>query len=188
MAIRTGKGDKGYTELPFRRSISKNSPEISAMGDLDELNAHLGFVKCRIRRKKEEAILEQVQHHIIKMISEISVGHTTKKKFGLLLTKHDTEWIKLVIRDLEQKVKLKNCFSLPGSGELSALLDVARAVARRAERSVVGLFENDKTRNAHILTYLNCVSDVLFILARERAKNFQKHTARKTRRKPQRKA
>ncbi|MGB3082361.1 MAG: ATP:cob(I)alamin adenosyltransferase, partial [Candidatus Omnitrophota bacterium] len=99
-----------------------------------------------------------------------------KRKHGTILKKADADWAESVVYELEGKVKLKNYFYTPGENELSALIDIARTVARRAERSVVGLFKKEKLKNEYILSYLNCISDILFILAR---KSGQKKRAKK---------
>jgi len=170
MSIRSGKGDEGFTDLPFQRVINKDSAEIRALGDLDELLSYLGMVKCKIKSRKDKDLLENIQRAVSVIASEISVPPDKKKKLGMLLGKEHTDWIKKTAYKLEQKAKINNCFQLPGDGELSAFFDITRAVARRAERSTVNLLRKDKAANKNILTYLNCVSDILFILARSKAK------------------
>ena len=179
MGVRSGRGDKGFTDLSFHKRISKDSADIRTMGDLDELNSYLGLVKSRIRSRKRKAVLEKIQHAVYIIISEIVIGSEKNKKLGTLLKKEDADWIKSVLYELERKVKIESHFYLPGGGELSATLDITRTVARRAERSVVGLFRKGKIRNAHILSYLNCISDVLFIMAREKPREKRK-TPKKT--------
>ena len=171
MAIRSGRGDKGYTDLAFNKRVSKDSYDIRVLGDLDEMNGYLGLVKCKTRTKKYRDILERMQHAIFQISTEIAVGHEKKTKLGPILKKTDADWIKKVIVELETKIELEHCFKLPGSTELSAITDVARAVARRAERSVVRLFQKDKIKDYTVITYLNCVSDVLFMMAREKSRS-----------------
>ncbi|MBD3427293.1 MAG: cob(I)yrinic acid a,c-diamide adenosyltransferase [Candidatus Omnitrophica bacterium] len=180
MVIRSGKGDEGFTELHFSKHIGKESLDIRAIGDLDELNSFLGLIKAKTRSRKEKKMLEHIQLALVIIASEISIGAEKKKKHGILLKKEDTDWIKQRIYDLEKDTKIENCFRLPGECEQSALCDVARAVARRAERSVVELFHKDKVKDEFILSYLNCISDILFILARKKAK---KRAARRKKRK-----
>ncbi len=165
--VRSGKGDKGYTDLFFRHRISKDSPDIRAIGNLDELNCYLGLIRSKIRTRKDKAIVEKIQRAVLIITSEIAVGAEKKEELGLLLKKDDAVWIKSVLYELETKVPLERCFYLPGSGELSAYIDVARSVARRAERSVVGLFRKEKVKDEYVISYLNCISDVLFIMARK---------------------
>jgi len=166
MIIRTGRGDKGMTDLWGHKRVSKSSAAICAIGELDELNCFLGIVKLKTRSRKDRAIIERIQHGVSSMASEIMIGHERRKKLGPLLKKDDADWINMAVCRLEQNVKIRKCFYFPGDGELSVLFDIARAVARRAERSVVKAIRRDKARNDNILSYINCVSDVLFILAR----------------------
>jgi len=154
------------TDLWGHKRVSKSSVAICAIGELDELNCFLGIVKVKTRSRKDRAIIERIQHGISSMASEIMIGHERRKKLGPLLKKEEADWINMVVCRLEQKVKIRKCFYLPGDGELSVFLDTARAAARRAERSVVKAIRKDKGRNDNILSYINCVSDVLFILAR----------------------
>ncbi len=168
MGIRTGKGDKGRTALSLRKRISKDSIEIEALGDLDELNTFIGLARSKTRSRKEKALLENIQNTLFRISSEIVVGSEKRKKMGELLKQDDVEWIKIIVSKLSQKVSLDSCFYVPGDNELSALLDVARAVARRAERRVVALFDKGKLTNDYLLVYLNCLSDVFFLLAREK--------------------
>ncbi|MGB2660902.1 MAG: cob(I)yrinic acid a,c-diamide adenosyltransferase [Candidatus Omnitrophota bacterium] len=176
MSIRTGKGDKGFTSLLFKGHVSKDSPFIKAVGNLDELNSQLGLIKAKVRSRGEKDLLERIQRAVYVISSEIAIGTEEKRKHGTILKKADADWAESVVYELEGKVKLKNYFYTPGENELSALIDIARTVARRAERSVVGLFKKEKLKNEYILSYLNCISDILFILAR---KSGQKKRAKK---------
>ncbi|MFH1552027.1 MAG: cob(I)yrinic acid a,c-diamide adenosyltransferase, partial [Candidatus Omnitrophota bacterium] len=154
--------------LSFERSESKASADICVIGDLDELNSYLGLIRSKTKSQKDKIIVERMQRALTKIVLEITVGTEKKTKLGALLTKDDADWIKNVVRRLEKRAKLESCFILPGEGEFSAFLDIARAVARRAERSVVGLLQEEKVKNDNILSYLNCISDILFIMAREK--------------------
>ncbi|MFH1846042.1 MAG: cob(I)yrinic acid a,c-diamide adenosyltransferase [Candidatus Omnitrophota bacterium] len=166
MGVRSGKGDKGFTDLVFHRHISKDSSDMRAIGDLDELNSFLGLIRCKVRSRKDKIVLEKIQRTICVIISEIAVGEEKKKKMGCLLAQKDAVWIKKTEAEYEKKRNLDACFCLPGGSELSAYLDIVRSVARRAERSVVGLLHGEKSKNENILIYLNCISDILFIMAR----------------------
>ncbi|MFH1837871.1 MAG: cob(I)yrinic acid a,c-diamide adenosyltransferase [Candidatus Omnitrophota bacterium] len=167
MSVRSGKGDGGFTDLPFHKIIEKDSSEIRALGDLDELMSFLGLLKSKLRSGINKDLIEGLQKDIFVIASEIAGSIDKKKKSGILLGKTRVDRIKKTVSDLEKKIKIKGGFYLPGTGELSAFFDVNRAVARRAERSVVSLLQNDKFFNRNILTYMNCISDVLFLLARK---------------------
>ena len=131
------------------------------------------------RDKEFENFFKEHQNTLFRISSEIVVGAEKRKKMGSLLTKDDAEWIKTVVYQLDQKVRPESCFHVPGSSEISSLLNVARAVSRRAERSVVALFAKDKLKNDHLLVYLNCVSDVLFLMAGENVVKKKRKTAGK---------
>jgi cob(I)alamin adenosyltransferase len=169
MGIRTGKGDKGFTSLLFHKRVSKDSLHVRAIGDLDELNSYLGLIKSKIRPRKERAALEILQRAVSTITSETAVSGEKKKKLGHLLSREDVHWAESFLYELEQRTKVKEYFYVPGASEVSAFIDIARAVSRRAERSVVALFRKEKIRNDNILAYLNCLSDILFVLAREKS-------------------
>ncbi|MDP8298678.1 MAG: cob(I)yrinic acid a,c-diamide adenosyltransferase [Candidatus Tantalella remota] len=179
MSSRTGNGDKGFTEVSFHKKVSKSSAVIHAIGDLDELSSYLGLVKSKIKSNKEKNVLEKMQHAVSTIASEISVGADKRKKLGHLLGKDETDWIEKTLIDLERKAVMKSSFHLSGEGEISALLDVARSVARRAERSVVVLFCEGDMKNGRVMSYLNCLSDVLFVMARRKAASERRVKARR---------
>ena len=179
MGVRSGKGDKGYTELAFKDRIRKDSPDMRALGDLDELMSYLGLIKVKIPSKKYKTIIETIQRIVSTTASEIAIENEKKRKLGDLLTKKESDWIQKILFELESKVKIKSCFHMPGINAISAHIDIARAVARRAERSVVALFHKDKMKNNNILLFLNCVSDILFIMAREQSQLVKKKNKRK---------
>ena len=174
MNIRSGRGDRGYTELLSEERVSKDSDAIQAIGDLDELNAYIGLVKCRTKIKKFKEILENIQKTLGVIASEIAVGAPKRKKLGLLVKKEHADWMENIVNELENTTLVECHFSLPGEDELSALFDITRAVARRTERSIVGLFRRGKIENDYILSYLNCLSDILFIVPRAIARKRKK--------------
>lgn len=180
MSIRSGKGDKGYTDLSFKKGVSKDALELEAIGDLDELSSYLGLIKSKVKSRSEKGMLEKIQHALSIIATEISVGVDKRKRMGNLIKDEDTDWINKAVHLLEQKAKLKSSFYLPGEGEVSAFFDIARSVARRAERSAVTLYRKEKIKNEAILVYLNCVSDLLFVVARKKAHSERKVKVRKT--------
>ncbi|MFH1879024.1 MAG: cob(I)yrinic acid a,c-diamide adenosyltransferase [Candidatus Omnitrophota bacterium] len=179
MDMRSGKGDKGFTDLPFRKRISKDSADIRVLGELDELNGYLGLIKSLIKNRKDKAVIERIQNLLGCAASEIAVGTEKKRKLGLLLKQEDSDWAACLIYEMEQTVKKENNFSLPGQNPISAFMDIARSVARRADRAVVGLFKKEHIRNDNILTFMNCISDILFLFARKYSGKRQKNKAKK---------
>ena len=124
-------------------------------------------------------IIERIQRAVHIIASEIAIGSEKKKKGGPLLTQKDTDWAESVIYELATDKNLEDCFSLPGgTDELTAFFDIARAVARRAERNVVALLQKKKDKNPFILAYLNCISDILFLIPKKKAKTKVRKTKR----------
>lgn len=170
MGIRSAKGDGGMTGLLSSLRVSKDSDEVHAIGDLDELNSYLGLVKAISRSKKQKNRIETLQRGICVAASEISISSEDKQKHGLLFKKSLADAAQTMLFDVEDKVCLGHEFYIPGDNEVSAHFDVARTIARRAERSVIAYFDKAKYVNENILMYLNCLSDILFVMARTAGK------------------
>ena len=167
MTIRSGMGDYGFTNLIFKTGVSKDSVDFSALGDLDELNAYLGLIKAKTGKQNGKDLIERIQRDIIVIASELAIGQEKMKENGAILDDKEIQWLESVMCELENKVDTKDRFYLPGDNELSAVIDITRTVARRAERSVVRLLHEHREENSHLLKYLNCISDVLFLMARD---------------------
>lgn len=173
MTLYTGKGDKGTTKvLDSNARFSKNSELAEALGTLDELNSFLGLCKVKARAVQEGSIaigrkmesiselLREVQGNLFITQAELAGAkkHLTKKKVKRLEVLTDA---------IERELPPIKGFTVAGGTELSALLDVSRTLARRAERRIVGVHDA-KMRAVHADTraYLNRLSSLLFALAR----------------------
>lgn len=174
MRIRTTRGDRGLTDLIFKKRISKNSPEIWALGDLDELMTQLGIVKVKLRSKKDREIIGKMQEAIHMISSEIAIGPDTRMKDVSFLSGKDLSWMESVIFEYEKNIHITHWFHLPGKNEAAAFIDMARTVARRAERSVLRLFHDRIDEKGLMLSYMNCISDVLYLMAREKEEGGKK--------------
>lgn len=159
----TGKGDGGTTKAfgQNQTRISKASELPEALGSLDELNAFLGFVKMRsIDAPRIRDILKNTQEQLFIVQAEIA-GADKRLAVG------SVERIEQIVNDIEKEIPPLKGFSIAGGTELSALLDVARTLSRRAERRVVAIIDSglrdvsDETK-----AYMNRLSSLLFALAR----------------------
>lgn len=169
----TRKGDTGTTRaLDTAGRVSKASALPEALGTLDELNSHIGFARAITRRQPTsplpvngrklsvEALLKEVQENLF--IVQAELAGAPKK-----ITKQKVARAELVTDTIEKAIPPITGFSIAGGTELSALLDVTRTIARRAERRTVAVHEaNLRTLSTHTLAYLNRLSSVLFALAR----------------------
>jgi len=149
--IYTRGGDRGETSLGDGSRVSKLDPRVAALGDVDELNSLVGWAGG----------LERVQNELFDLGADLSVPFLPGD--GRLRVTDDA------IGRLEEEIDAANealpelkSFVLPGGSERAARLYLARAVCRRAERTVLGLSDG----NPLAAVYLNRLSDLLFVLAR----------------------
>ena len=157
--VYTKTGDKGDTGLSTGLRVRKTSPQIHAIGDVDELNSVIGMVASYEMPSDLKEALVYIQHQLFNVGAELN---NADLKF---MNKH-------IVKELEEKIDsynktlpaLKN-FILPGGGHASATCHLARTVCRRAERSVVMLTE-ELNLNPELQIYLNRLSDFLFIACR----------------------
>lgn len=176
----TGKGDKGKS-IVGKKKIDKTSIEIEALGDLDELNSLLGIVRHRMLDKRFKEIILDVQENLFIIQANVAGSMLARRSFsGGGVSKFKPPEFKdlkikeleKIIDNLERKIKPAKKFIIPGAMEKSAWLDYARAVSRRAERSVLRFSKNYKLRTTdykldpNILAYLNRLSSLFFALAR----------------------
>lgn len=163
MALFTGKGDGGTTKTfgCDQQRISKSSELPEALGSLDELNAFLGFTK--VRAMGNARIVESL-HDIQETLFIVQAQIAGADK---LIAEGKVAQVEEVVNAIEKEIPPLKGFSIAGGTELSALLDVCRTLARRAERRLVGLAD------AHIRellpetrAYMNRLSSLLFALSR----------------------
>lgn len=157
--IATRTGDDGTTGLGDNTRVSKNSARPHAMGDVDELNSHIGLLLCETLPEDVRAVLIDVQHELFNLGGEISIPSYELLKDDALLRLDEA-----LARYNEQLPRLLE-FILPAGTRAASQAHICRTVARRAERSVVALQEVETLRAAP-RQYLNRLSDLMFVLAR----------------------
>lgn len=158
-AIATRTGDNGTTGLGDNQRVSKNSLRVHAMGEVDELNSHIGVLLCEDMPAGVRDLLVEVQHQLFNLGGELSIpGFELLKPAALLV-------LDQALADHNETLPRLQEFILPAGTRAAALAHVCRTVARRAERHVVALGQvealNDTPRQ-----YLNRLSDLMFVLAR----------------------
>ncbi|TFY98039.1 cob(I)yrinic acid a,c-diamide adenosyltransferase [Ramlibacter rhizophilus] len=157
--IATRTGDDGTTGLGNNTRVPKDSPRIQALGDVDELNSHIGLLLCEAMPEGVRELLVQVQHELFNLGGELSIP-------GFELLKDDAV-LALDEALAEHNARLPKLeeFILPAGTRAAAQAHVCRTVARRAERAVVAVGAAEPLREAP-RQYLNRLSDLLFVLAR----------------------
>lgn len=169
-AFYTGKGDGGTTKLfdsAQGQRVSKTSPIFEALGMLDELNCLTGWCKAgapddfAIVGRQIKTILRDVQDHLFTIQAE--VAGAPNKSVPLTSVERLGEYIK----EIERALPPVTSFLVPGGTELSARLDITRAVSRRVERRLVGLHESgEREISASSRAYANRLSSLFYALTR----------------------
>ncbi len=157
--IATRTGDNGTTGLGDNTRVTKNSPRVHAMGDVDELNSHIGVLLCETMPPGVRDLLVEVQHQLFNLGGELSIpGFELLKPAALLALDQALEQYNGELPRLQE-------FILPAGTRAASQAHVCRTVARRAERAVVALGAVEAVKDAP-RQYLNRLSDLLFVLAR----------------------
>ncbi len=157
--IATRTGDDGSTGLGDNTRVSKDSLRVHAMGDVDELNSHIGVLLCEDMPADVRELLIEVQHQLFNLGGELSIpGFELLKPEAVALLDASLEKYNASLPRLQE-------FILPAGSRAASLAHVCRTVARRAERAVVALDQQEKL-NESPRQYLNRLSDLLFVLSR----------------------
>lgn len=165
MKIYTKKGDDGETSLFGGQRVSKNSPRIEAYGTVDELNAHLGIVLSLKPSSEIHKILEQMQSELFILGADLATPADVQSEKVQRIQQSHVQKLEETIDRLEESLEPLHSFILPGGSQISSLLHAARTICRRAERRTVQLSKTEAIGPLPI-TYLNRLSDLLFVLAR----------------------
>jgi cob(I)alamin adenosyltransferase len=172
MSIITGRGDSGATDLLFSKRIAKTSLRIEALGNVDELNAALGLARSAAHNPTWIALIDKLQELLVGLMGQLAYlpedeARYVEKKYAAV-TQVDLDWITAEAHSYEaQGIKFTG-WARPGAeGSLArAGIDFSRAVARRAERSVLALHESGEVVPEVVRLFFNRLSDLLWILAR----------------------
>ncbi len=157
--IATRTGDNGTTGLGDNQRVSKNSLRVHAMGEVDELNSQIGVLLCEPLPADVRELLVEIQHQLFNLGGELSIPGFVLLKAEAVLALDEA-----LAQHNEKLPKLQE-FILPAGSRAAALAHVCRTVARRAERAVVALGNEEAIKEAP-RQYLNRLSDLLFVLAR----------------------
>ena len=167
MKIYTRTGDAGLTALFGGTRVSKADARVAAYGDVDELNACLGAV-CAERELSGDiaGLIEQLQKDLFAIGARLAdpAEKIAERVTKVAVTDADIRRLEEWIDRLEAELPPLRRFILPGGNRAGALLHFSRTVCRRAERAIVALGTDHV--EAHLLAYVNRLSDLLFVIAR----------------------
>lgn len=167
--VYTKYGDKGETSLLYGGRVSKNNVHTEAYGITDEAVSAMGLGRSLSDDQKVKDILRDLQRELFTIAAELA---TDPDKYELFhqhfkpVTQEMVDNLETIIDSLEEEFTMPQVFVLPGGSPASSAIDMGRTIIRTSERRVVALAEAGQLTNELILTYLNRLGDLLFVLAR----------------------
>ena len=163
MQLYTKTGDKGLTKLVGGQSVAKDAERVNAYGTIDELNSWIGYTISKIDGQEDlKAELLQLQHYLFDCGSDLS---TPKGVYPFKVDQTLVDWIENRIDTYADIPPALETFILPGGDEIASMIHIARTIARRAERHIVGAMWTTEINN-NVLVFVNRLSDYFFALAR----------------------
>jgi cob(I)alamin adenosyltransferase len=197
-AVATGKGDDGTTGLLYGGRVDKDDPRVEAYGTIDEAVAALGLVRAELgvraaagglpdRLRDLPALILRLQRELFVAGAELAANADARDRLEDGVTRVGEQMligIEDVLAGEEAAIEMPREFVVPGETRISAALEQARTVMRRAERRVVTLDRSGQVPGSWLVAWLNRVADLLWVLARaaEQAEDMQPTPARATRR------
>jgi cob(I)alamin adenosyltransferase len=170
-SIATRTGDDGTTSLLYGRRVPKDHPQIEAVGSLDEFNAALGLARATSADTAQTSILASIQQDLVALMGEIVCAEADLARYAaskfVRVGEAELARVDAAVAAIEAKQLKFEGWATPGASQHAAALDLARTSARRAERRLVALPRHGKTVRPLLLQYLNRVSDLLWLMARE---------------------
>ena len=167
--VYTKFGDAGETSLLYGGRVSKNGLNTEAYGITDEAVSVMGLARAMTSNPRVNDLLRDLQRELFTIAAELA---TDPNKYELFqqhfkpVTEEMVKSLETAIDSLEEEFEMPKVFILPGGSQASAAIDLARCVIRTAERRVVAMAESDILTNGLIMSYLNRLGDLLFVLAR----------------------
>jgi cob(I)alamin adenosyltransferase len=167
--IYTRGGDLGETSLGDGHRVSKHNARVAAYGTVDELNAFLGVARLHAHGIAWGKWLDRIQNDLFDVGADLCVPPPaegdTRERSRLRVSPEQVMWLEECVDAVNDRLPPLTSFVVPGGTPLAAHLHVARTVCRRAERDVVELSTQEPV-TPEVITYLNRLSDLLFVLAR----------------------
>ena len=180
-AVATGKGDDGTTGLLYGGRVSKDDARTEAYGTIDEAVSCLGLARAEVLILTADGRLPpamarlgdtllQLQRDLFVAGAELAANPDARDRLQDGVTRVDEamlDRLEATLAEAEAGVEMPREFTVPGSDRLSAALELARAVVRRAERRAITLHREGIVPGAWLLPYLNRLADLLWVLARQ---------------------
>jgi cob(I)alamin adenosyltransferase len=174
-SIATRTGDDGTTSLLYGQRVAKDHPQIEAVGALDELNVAIGSVRPLLRDDprgtETRSLLTAVQKNLVAFMGEVACAQSDDARYAASsfekISSDDVRRLDEALAALEARGLRFDGWATPGANPCSAAFDVARTTARRAERRLTSLPAHGRSVRPELRQFLNRLSDLLWLLARE---------------------
>lgn len=170
-SIATRTGDEGTTSLLYGQRVAKDHPQIEAVGAFDEFNAALGFAKSVCPEAPRRAALEAIQRDLVSLMGEVACAEADAERYAASKFPKvgDAELARIdaAIAALEATDLSFEGWATPGANLPAAALELARTVARRAERRLIALPAQGRSVRPVVRQYVNRVADLLWLMARD---------------------
>ena len=165
MSISTTRGDGGQTGLAGGIRVSKADLRVESYGTVDELNTVLGFARSICQNPEIKAWTETIQRTLFRLGSALATPPESKKQ-PPVISAEDVAMLTELVHKIEAIEGILSDWSLPGAHTESAAYEVARTVCRRAERNAIRFIESGGVVKPEIITYLNRLSDAIWLFGR----------------------
>jgi cob(I)alamin adenosyltransferase len=174
-SIATRTGDDGSTSLLYGQRVSKDHPQIEAVGAFDELNVALGAIKPQLAKNARgtatRTLLTAVQKNLVALMGEVACAERDAARFAKSkfekISAADVARLDDAVAALEARGLKFDGWATPGANARAAAFDVARVTARRAERRLTALPAHGRRVRVELRQFVNRLSDLLWLLARE---------------------
>lgn len=178
-SIATRTGDDGSTSLLYGQRVLKDHPQIEAVGAFDELNVALGAAKPLLdstpRGIEVRDLLLRVQKNLVALMGEVACAEADAARYAASkfekISGEDVRGLDAQVTALEARGLKFDGWATPGANTRSAAFDLARTAARRAERRLTSLPAHGRTVRPELRQFVNRLSDLLWLLAREAENN-----------------
>lgn len=161
--IYTRTGDDGTTGLVDGSRVAKSDARMAAIGDVDEANSAIGVARVALGAGEFDDLLARIQNDLFDLGADLATPPEIEGALRILQSQVD--WLETSIDRMNAELPPLTSFVLPAGEGGAAALHLARAIARRAERSAVAAADAAPVRG-EVLRYLNRLSDLLFVAAR----------------------
>ena len=175
MSIATRRGDDGTTSLLYGQRVPKDHPQIAAVGAFDELNVALGGTRAHLgpgaRDAQVRELVAAVQKNLVALMGELACAEADAARHAASkfekLSVDDVRRLDDALAALESRGLKFDGWATPGANARATSFELARVAARRAERHLAGLPVTGRSVRPEIRQFINRLSDLLWLLARE---------------------